>query len=619
MLARWRAPFIGLNLARDSGDATGKEATEALNVSLEKGTIQKRPGTVERVSLFTGSILGIFDYLKADSSKEYGLDPQLIVKAGVALYRISAWSPVEIGTFPAAAMSYMAGTVGPGSMWTDAFDVEEIGSSIGLSATELMSFAMVNNRVYFCDSEVFKVTDGTDVYEAQITPPGSSGSAAAGAAGKLTGRYDYKVTWYSSTWGQESPSAAATSTVDVIDQQVDLSSLPSSAPDARVDAKRLYRRKVSSFEADWYFVAELTAAATTYTDDVQDVDRDLTKVAPLSYSTTLPAPRFLCYQADVLFAGGFDDYPTRIYYTRVGQPWTMDRYIEIGSGHDTDRVTGLSAFQGMVVVYKERSIWLLTGTSPETFYWRKVAPGAGCRSHHSIVSLSDRQIFLGEDGFYSFDGATVTKVGAANDRVGDILRSRNTTRDRYCVGAVDPERGVALWALSSAGSAENDQVLCFWYNNSLRVEAPSWTRWVYPEAVSYLAYVTNSSTFERNLVLGYDTGALMEATGDDDDGDSITMDWTTADIHAGEPDHRKQWGELTVQVKEQSVASNLEMHCILEDATSSSLATFDQTRPVGRTRVGRASRRIRLRFYAASTSPVQIDGYALEAFRAGRR
>lgn len=587
-----RAPFRGLNLNSADGSFSKDQGEVATNVNFTDGTIRTRPGVVSRSEPDPGaleSILGIFDFIEADALEEFGLNHQVIVKTGSKIYALTGWSATEIG------------------------------SSLGLSPTELASFAMVNNRVYFCDGTVFKVTDGSSVYDAPITRPGSGTALAAGAAGVLDGTYDYKVTWYSSTWGQESPASDATATLTVRFKKIELSSIPGTRPDVRVDKKRIYRRKVSAFEADWTYVGEIDHATTTFSDNVQDVDRDLLKASPLSYSDTLPKFRYLCWNMDVLFAGGSDTYPTRVYFTRPGMPWGMDQYIEVGSGHDTDRVTGLASFRGLLVIFKERSIWVLAGNSKSTFSLEKVVPGKGCRSHHSIVATDDALCFLGEDGFYAWNGSACTRIGAAVDPIGPEIRSRNVARDRYCTGVYDPTLGAIIWAYSPGGATANSKALVFFTENAKRFQTESWAIWELGN-VSFIARVTDDDTKALVTAIGSATGKVFELTGSTDDGSPITTTWRSMEIDADAPELEKAWGEITVDMTKTLSTATIELRYLLDDSTShTALVSFDpSTRAIGRSRIGRTSRKIRLEVYSSSDEAIEVNGFTLVARGAGR-
>jgi hypothetical protein len=589
-----KAPFVGVRKDVDLGDLKPTEAADALNCYLQAGTIRKRPGWIEKANLTSsGGITGIYDYLKQNGASPQGIQEIALVAAGTDLYSMEAWT---IGT--------------------------PIYTSLG--GTELVDFCTVNNRVYFCDATVFQVTDGTSIYTAAIAVPthvdwATSGAAASSSTGELNGDYTYKVTYYSSTWGQESNASVESNIVSPASDTVDLT-LPGASGDGRVDKLRIYRCKISTYESEWSFVAEVAHDLASYTDTFADAQRDALVVAPLSYTDALPALRYLEYQSDILFGAGADSYPTRLYYSRAGYPWTFDNYLEIGSAHDTDRITGLAAFHGVLVCFKERSIWTVTGTSIDTFSVTKVKPGIGCRSHFSIVDIGNYLLFLSEDGFYTFDGSDAQRISGLDkaDPIRPDMVPRNYARDRFVTGVYDPALGVVLWSYSSSSATANDSIYCLNLENMRRVQYPSWTRWDLGE-VSCFGALTDSTTKERKLTYGFGDGTVGQVYGTSDDGAAIDFSWKTGILDAGAPFRVKKWGECAVEVTKQTSPSDLTLNAYLDgSATATAITTWDQMQTVERTRIRHAAQALQLEFTQNSTTDTEIGSYAVDAFEGGR-
>jgi len=471
-----------------------------------------------------------------------------------------------------------------------------------------------------CDGTVFQVTDGTTAYTPQITAPASCGTPTAHDASptNLTGDYDYKMTYYSSTWGQESPSSPATSVVKPRGGHVDFATIPSSS-DARVDYKRIYRRKVSAGEVLWHRVAEITDATTTLADSVLDNDADLTLVAPLSTTASGPIPRYLAYQGGVMFAAGMTANPTRLYYSLANQPWSLYDYLDFGTGYDTDRITGLHAFQGVLAVFKERSIWILSGNSSDTFYRRKVVPGIGCRSHHSIVEVDDLLYFLGEDGFYAFDGTDARKISDlfnVPDPIGPDMRTRVHDRDRYCVGVHDYSNGAVLWTYTQSGST-NNKVYAWFHQASKRVGSPVWCQWDLGE-VMMMALISDPTSHQRLVAYGFGTGRIGNPSGNSDNGSAIVFDWKTGKLDAGLPENWKICQEFTAEFTDQAATSNMDIKYYLDGGSATTLVTHNQTDPICRRCINHSCQDIQLEFYQSSTTPSEVIGWTLEMIRAGR-
>lgn len=569
-------------MVTDRGSLGNAFASLARNVDLADGTIRKREGSVPAIAL-NGPILGVHSYQKADGTRI------LLAKAGAKLYAITDWIATEIAS--------------------------------GLSDTGMGVFATVNARAYFCDGANFKVTDGDSLFNVQITAPalGSTSVAVSGAvgAGKMTGTYDYKITWYSSAWGQESAASPQTAAVAPNGQSVALTSLPTTAPDARADMKRIYRRKVSAAETQWRYVAEIAAATTSYTDTSFDNDISLTRAAPFSVTGALPAFKYLCLHDGVLFAAGSDD--NTIYYSRAGQPYALDRTLTLGSENDQDPVTALAVFDSFLVVGKERSIWLLAGNSPTSFDRRKI-DGIGILGHNSIVHEGDFMYFRGPDDFYVFDGTTPQPMGYA--RVRGLVETFNRSRRDYCVGVWDKAREALRWAYSSRIAATNDVVMVYFRGNTGRTGERSWCPWGYPSPVTTAARVIDTSTSEQVLLLGFESGALGLDGSDSDGGVPIDFYWVTGEYEGGAPARLKVWDELAVEFEAQSSASLASIGYILDDVPVSGVVlidTHDQVTPIFRRRVRRSSRKLRLWFSAAGAdNPCEVSSWSLEYSVTGR-
>jgi hypothetical protein len=587
-----RGPFLGVNKAKDPSQLKATEAQDALNVLLSSGTLRKRPGWVQRLN-FVAPVLGLYDFLKVDTTNG-GVDVIHFVKAGAQLYAMDNWVAESM--------------------------------QLAMSSTELADFETVNNKVYFCDSTMFKVTEGdTDPtpvsYDAQITAPTACTATETVNGGNLDGDYDYKNTFYSTAWGQESASSPASGVASPDGKTVELTSIDNGAgADARVDKVKIYRRKVSALETDWHYVDSINKGTTSYTDDIKDVDVDPLDIAPLSSTDTLPNFRFLAQQADVLFATGADKYPTRLYYTLPGQPWALYQYLEVGTASDTDLITGLAAFQGVLVVFKEKSIWILSGNSLDTFYLRKVIPGVGCRSHHSIVPMGNVLLFLSEDGFYAFDGASAANVSGlvAQDPIGPDIRARNYARDRYCTGVYDPDNSVVLWSYSSADATANDSMVAFFPEHSKLVGFPSWCPWDMG-AVTYMARLSDPTSRERITHFGFSDGPLGYFGSEADNTVPFQWFWKTGQLEGDIPSRWKAWKELAIDFEPQPQATTATVKAYLDNATTgTTVGTHDQTTATYRGRVSDSAKRLALEVSGTTDQAAEAYSMLLE-FEVARR
>lgn len=147
----------------------------------------------------------------------------------------------------------------------------------GLTAGAIPDFVKFKNTCYIGNGDdENKAVDGTNGRKWGIAAPGTNPSAANGAAGVLTGVYKYKVTFYNHNTLHESNANPGIVQVTAGGNQVDLSSIPTSA-DTQVTRRRIYR--TTSGGAIYFFLTEITDnATTTYTDNNADSALGTTEV-----------------------------------------------------------------------------------------------------------------------------------------------------------------------------------------------------------------------------------------------------------------------------------------------------------------------------------------------------
>jgi hypothetical protein len=591
MLLRFKGPFVGINQAVDSGYLDKSEAEDCRNLDLSSGTLRKRSGWSEAADFSAyGKILGMYQYEQNDGT--------LIrfIHAGAKLFK---WDP-------------LTGTQ------------TELGSNV-MNASEPSEFFTVNNRVFFGTLSGFKVTDGTSVFAVNIAAPTSGPTVAAEAhAGteipKL-GTYDYKITFYSTTWGLESPASPASSpvTTTAANGRIQLSSLPSAVPgggDTRVDQKRIYRRKVSASESVWTRIADVSLATTDYEDAISDNDVDVTRIAPPSANLAPSSVKHMAFQGGVFFFTDATN-PTRLYYTLAAQPWVVAGSLEIGSSGDSDPITGIAAFQGQVIVFKQRSTWTLSGNSPATFFQRRIHSAVGCVSDRAIVEVDDTLYFPSQNSIYSYDGANFVDIGK---KLKTSYLGREFSRDRFMIGEHDLELGAIIFQWTPGGGSANTDGATFFYRHSMSVGSASWCPWGFgATGMSSITRFKDPTTQLVEVFYGFESGSLGAAGGFSDDLLPIEYYWTGPRFDAEFPERWKRWGELFVDFNRQAVDSLVEIHFAKEEITAPAIwKTHNMVDGVFRSRLAHSSRTLQLKLRGNSQAPAEIVSWAVRAEVAGR-
>ncbi len=604
---RFQGPFMGCNKAVDSSYLGVLEAEDSMNVVLDKGTLLKRDGFTEGIMFEAandGSILGIYDYLKNDGTMK------TLIASGSNLY----------------ATNFANGT------WTSS----QIAAGM-LTPGTLVDFETVNNKVYIANGAVFKVTDGTTLFDTNLPNPAAPtvtlvirragdvypGGAELVGTGKLTGVYDYRYTWYSSTWGQESQASQPTQFLTYQEDNRLLTFRQANGTqvtvpnDARITHTRIYRRKTSDGETDWFLVTEIavtpnTTAPNSFDDTVNDVDVDRLTKAPIgSLAGTLQNFGFMAFQDGTLFLSGSPTYPNRVYYTLPQRPYQLQGYLEVGSGGDNERVTGLYSFQGELVVFKTSSIWVCTGNSKETFDVKKLIPNVGCRGNFSIVSVDNLLFFLGQKGFYAFDGREVREL---SEKIKPDLANRNQLLDSTCAGVHDFERGMILWSYCGNGSTKPNKMVAYFYRNARAIEDDSWSPWgITNEQATFLSLVADNTTRIQSLVYGFDSGLVGVYGGDSDNDNPIPFMWRTGKQSGGVPEVKKIWDEATIQFRPTPTATTLTLNLFIDDDPVPETVTHDMSDPIFRRRFGRSSSECRWEFLSNVVGKAEVVGWTQRA------
>lgn len=106
--------------------------------------------------------------------------------------------------------------------------------------------------------------------------------------------------------------------------------------------------------------------------------------------TQMPAHRFsAAFQGSVWIAGVLEStwQMNRVRWSHPNQPgdWRSFDYIDIDVGLDGDEITGLVPLEDRLLVFKKKSIYAITGTSPDTFQVFPISRTIGAVGQNAIV------------------------------------------------------------------------------------------------------------------------------------------------------------------------------------------------------------------------------------------
>lgn len=256
-----------------------------------------------------------------------------------------------------------------------------------------------------------------------------------------------------------------------------------------------------------------------------------------------------------LIASGDANNPSVVYLSAHENPenFTPDETatgagaIHVAPG-DGEKVTGLKSMylpvgnEEILVIFKERSTYVLFGQDADTFRLEKVSGSFGAVSHQSVVRLANELLFLSEEGVTSLSTATtqgnLTTQFLSSHVQPQINRlNRNQLHRSFAVHL--RERNEVWWAVPDGGSTQNQRILVLNYANGM-----SWSR-----RSGILA--ASGTMYNGRLYTGDYTGFLnQQLTGSSYNGSPISWTYRTPFYDFGNSRVRKRIRDVELYLKQ---------------------------------------------------------------------
>ena len=435
-----------------------------------------------------------------------------------------------------------------GVAWTF---IEDFGSG---SINRIPDFAQVDNNLFFVDGVVApRVWNGSSLATA-----GASGKSPTIAAlvntssGQLNGSYTWKMVSMDAAEARSAGSVTSNVTQHQ-DEQANLSWTADS--DTDITGYELYR--TTGTGANYYFVTFIDGRTTTsYTDNASDLD--ILEHRLLEEHGDAPATgTYFCEpHKQRLWWGRTDTNPRRVFWSDPGKPDQVgaNNYLDFTDQSSVgDILTGLVGdFEGMLVVFLERSIWTVSGTGQvvsDLMDWVRTKSNAviGAVSHRSIVQIPAGAVYTDASG----EQVTSARVMQAYfTPLGDI-RLFDGNNDIIISTPVKETLKTALYAqrtkVHATHDIENGHVVWFWPGPTATgddAECNQAVVWNYRWGVWYVwpdmpmsASTTVETSSDTQVIL---TGEAQTAKGgfcyeffdgDSFDGSNIPTRWMTKVIY----------------------------------------------------------------------------------------
>lgn len=230
---------------------------------------------------------------------------------------------------------------------------------------------------------------------APTNPPTVAESVAAGAL--PAGTYSCCYTFYNATTGWESSLSPIADVTIGASKDIEWTGLPSTYTKSGVAHKRLYRSEVGGGDP-YYFVDQISLAATTYTDDVTA----LGAVGP-EVGENDPPPTG-CYLGEAYGNRFFLAVDDNLYFSKEydGNYARLEQYPDTNYIRISNRITGLLASErlGGLLIFKPPGfgIDLLRGTAENEFELVPLFSNLGTNFDTSISARGESIVFWGQSG-----------------------------------------------------------------------------------------------------------------------------------------------------------------------------------------------------------------------------
>lgn len=237
--------------------------------------------------------------------------------------------------------------------------------------------------------------------------------------------------------------------------------------------------------------------ATNFTDAIQTFTvNSSSNFADLSAGA--PMARYITKVGSFVVVGNtFDgvdgNVPNRVRWPGIDDPtaWTVSATTQ-ADYQDLDVSKGW--IRGVVggeygVIFQERAITRMEYVgSPIVFQFREVESGKGTQIPGSIVKVGSLIFYIGNDGFYVFDGDKSISIGA-NKVDKTFFDEVDTSYFSRITATAHPDKQIVAWAMPVSGNTSGRSNRLYLYNYSPNAQ----TRWAIVDGIDIEFFYTSIS------------------------------------------------------------------------------------------------------------------------------
>jgi hypothetical protein len=271
-----------------------------------------------------------------------------------------------------------------------------------------------------------------------------------------------------------------------------------------------------------------------------------------------PNASVVAFHANMAFAAGNNTNPSTLYFSDVGDITDWSTGLSGNVSIDTNDGSIIRAIVpgfDALYVFKDNSIWRLTGTDKDTFQIQRMVQGVGVTSPQAVTVLNNQFFFItGQGSVYLYDGAIGLKK--LSTKISGTLKT-NISFSRYSYASTLTYDDDFYLSVSTTSSDTNDLILVF------DTFSLSWTKFSGMN-INAMTVADDGTGRDKIFFEGY-TGSLCKyPDGDDDNGAAIDAYYITKQFNYPELGASKDWKLLKVYFAEESTAYNLDV-TVLKD------------------------------------------------------
>lgn len=179
--------------------------------------------------------------------------------------------------------------------------------------------------------------------------------------------------------------------------------------------------------------------------------------------TDAPGGRYLALSNSHLMVGnlayGTQNYPNRVRWSDLYAPESFEilesseaDYYELEPGDGEN--TGVSYQRGNNLIYTRNSIWIAQYNAlPVGYKFDPLYSDVGCNFHGGLVSVKEKDYFIGVDGIYEIDGLQLKEIG---DEIWSFFKADCATNAAtgYLYTRVEKEKNSISWIYDKVGGGK---------------------------------------------------------------------------------------------------------------------------------------------------------------------